>query len=358
MNLKSREQRLVDETMQALHSSLELPEVLPAFQGAVTQLVPADYMAICVSKPGRPTEYDWTADGVPAAFFAHYAELAAHDFVRGSVVLHPNQVMRDTEMLTRKELERSTLYRRCHELGMPVERVMSVMLDMKQSWHAGLTMYRESSRAFTARDRAILQHLTPHLARAIRNCRMFHDEALGRRLSDSVFQHQGLAYVVLTPAGAEVRCTPNATPLLEKWFTPSERGPSGVPTELLERLAFLEAKGGNVKGSEDIWERFRESQDLRVTFARLFDQAGRHLWMLMLEEHPYLPAGWPKMTLGQDRVLSGMLRGWDNPLIASELGIAKGTVKKFVQQIFRRLEVDSRLDLILRAARLRWRGRS
>jgi DNA-binding NarL/FixJ family response regulator len=53
-----------------------------------------------------------------------------------------------------------------------------------------------------------------------------------------------------------------------------------------------------------------------------------------------------------------MLRSWNNPLIASELKIAEGTVKKFVQQIFHKLDVDNRADLIHRANFLRWRTRS
>jgi len=48
--------------------------------------------------------------------------------------------------------------------------------------------------------------------------------------------------------------------------------------------------------------------------------------------------------------VSYVLKGWDNQLIAGHLGLALGTVKKHLQNIFDELGMDSRTALICRAA--------
>jgi hypothetical protein len=95
-----RERTLI-ELMETLTSSLDLNEVLSRSYKVLSRMLVADYAAFCVSKPGRPTEYDWAVAKMPEAFFASYHELAGEDFVRLAVVKSPNKVLRDSEMLSR-----------------------------------------------------------------------------------------------------------------------------------------------------------------------------------------------------------------------------------------------------------------
>ncbi|MFL5357948.1 LuxR C-terminal-related transcriptional regulator [Archangium sp.] len=355
MNLDSREQALTFELMEALSSSLDLSQVLPLAQGVMSRLIQADYVALCVSKPGRPTEYDWLVTEMPAAFFTHYPEMAAEDFVRDAVVRHPNVVLRDTEMLPRKELTRSLLYRRCKDLGMPLEHVMSVMLDVNEDWHGGLTLYRRDRRHdFSDRDRAVLQWLTPILARTVRRCRMFGTVATSSQILDALFD-QGTAFVVLTPPCTEKMRTTCATQLLEKWFDPSDCGPLGFPKVLLEHLALLvgmQGAGFNV----DTWVRWGSDENLKVTFVRLPDQGGTPQWALLFQEIPHsipLPVDLRlRLTERQAEIVEYVLRNWDNRLIAQELGLTWWTVKTHVRNIFEKLGVESRADLMYQAA---WR---
>ncbi|WP_309894156.1 helix-turn-helix transcriptional regulator [Archangium sp.] len=354
MNLDSREWALASELMEAFTSSLELAKLLSRTEGRLCQLLPADSVALCVSKPGRSPDYDWMVTEMLAGLFADYPELAADDFVRGAVVRHPNVVLRDTEMLPRKMLERSQLYRHCRELGMPLEHVMSVLLDMNHGWHGGLTLYRERPRPFSERDRALCQWLTPFLARTVRNCRMFgHVEARGDLLK-ALSKQQGLECLVVAPPSTEVMRTSRATELLEKWFTPSERSPSGLPQELAEHLAWLVRETGELGLGADTWERTRKNLRLRVTFVQLPEQDGQRLWALVLQEvwHAIpLPAQWRLLlTERQADTVECLLRNWDNALIAEHLGLTEGTVKVHLREVFRKLGVESRLDLIFQAA--------
>ncbi|HEX5754530.1 MAG TPA: LuxR C-terminal-related transcriptional regulator [Archangium sp.] len=361
MNRESRERTLTSQLVEALTSSLDLSEVFANAEAVLLRLLPADYMALCVSRPGRPGDYDWWVTKMPAPFLAHYPELAEHDFVRSAVVRRPNVVLRDVEMVPRRKvLERSRWYQYCRELGMPLEHVMSVLLDVKGGAHGGLTFYRERRRPFSKREQARLQGLTRLLTQTVRNCRMYGEVAARGQVLDAFFQHRGARCIVRAEPFLEELRTPPTTALLEKWFRPSERvGPSALPTVLVERLAMLTARGGAGGTGLDVWERAGEErglagEDLRVTFTRLPIRGGQQFWALEFQELPRaipVPEAWRRLLTEREvEVVSHVLQGWDNQLIADHLGLALATVKKHLQNIFDKLGVEGRPALICRAA--------
>lgn len=358
IELTAHEQRLTLELMEALSSSLELSEVLRLAQGVMSQLLSADYIALCVSKPGRPAEYDWTVTGGPAALLARYHEVAEEDFVRDAVLRHPNQVLRDSEMLQRTRLERSQVYLRCRELGLPLEHVMAVLLDVRQDWHGGLTLYREQRQPFSDRDRALLQMLTPLLANTVRNCRMHAELATRGQLLDALLRHLGAECLVLVPPSTERLRTAGATALLERWFSPSERGPSGLPKELLERLRLLITREGTPGPELDTWVRSRDERNLRVTFIRLPpEKGGKRQWALWLQEFsPAIPLPEDmrrRLSARELQLVAYVLSNWSNELIADQLDLTLNTVKTHLRNIYKKLGVESRTDLMYQAAWLR-----
>ena len=357
LSLNPREQALTFELMEALTSSLELPEVHSRAHGVLSQLLRADYVVLCVSKPGQPSSYDWMAAQMPAALFACYPEMVAEDFVRDAVARRPNVVLRDSEMVPRSELERSPLYRHCRELGMPLEHVMAVRLDVNPDWHGSLTLYRERRQPFSERDQALLQRLTPILASTVRHCRMFGEVSTRARLLEEISHSQGKEYLVLAPPSTEKLRTAHAAELVGKWFAPSECGPSGLPTVLLERLAWLVRVGKEAEPGSDIWDRQGPERDLRVTFVPLPEQDGQRLWALVLQEIPHalpLPADWRlRLTPREAEIVECVLQNWDNKLIAHHFGLAVNTVKKHVYRSFNKLGVDRRSALVWWAAQRR-----
>jgi DNA-binding CsgD family transcriptional regulator len=233
---------------------------------------------------------------------------------------------------------------------------MSVKLDMRQGWHGGLTLYREQLRPFTEWEQALLQGLTPLLARTVRNCRMLSGVAASGHFPDALFHQQGLECLVLTPAFTEVMRTARVTALLKEWFAPSELGPSGLPREWVERMAWLvrlEEDGG--LGS-DIWERPREDRKLRVTFVRMPAQNGRRLWTLVLDELSYfipVPSAWcQQLTPRETEIVSYVLQNFYNESIAAHLRIKLLTVKTHLKNIFKKLGMENRAELIYRASLL------
>ena len=150
-------------------------------------------------------------------------------------------MLRDSEMVSRRELRRSSMYEHCRELKMPLEHVMAVLLDVGLDWHGGFTLYRERQRPFSDQDLGFLQRLTPALASTVRNCRLLGKEAEKGELMDDLFHHEGLESVVLIPPQAEVMRTAHATELLQR----SVHSPGAWPSRPAHGVAgAAQAAGG------------------------------------------------------------------------------------------------------------------
>jgi RNA polymerase sigma-70 factor len=118
------------------------------------------------------------------------------------------------------------------------------------------------------------------------------DTADRSQFLEAIFRHQGTEGIVLAPPGTEVMRTAQASTLLEKWFAPQE-----VTGEMV------------------------------------------------------MPSAWRTLlTQRQAQVVDRVLKGWDNKLIAEDLGCTVATVKKHLQRIFDKLGVSSQASLLTLAA--------
>jgi len=171
------------------------------------------------------------------------------------------------------------------------------------------------------------------------------DAANRGEILEALFRHQGFESIVLSPPATEVMRTVQATALLEKWFAPVERVRNGLPYVLLEHLTRLVGNNGHVPST---WERTIIGKSLKVTFVQLPEQTGRKLWALMLQEVAQgMPSTWRELLSAREtEVVERLLRGWDNMLIAEDLGCKEGTVKKHLQRIFDKLGMANRAELI------------
>ncbi|XXX74013.1 LuxR C-terminal-related transcriptional regulator [Sorangium sp. So ce134] len=351
IHLTAREQRITWELLEILHSSLDLHEVLRGAYRALCQLVPADHGALCVSLPGDPTAYDWAVADLPPELFAGYADLAPDDFVRNAVIARPNVVLRDSEMLPRGAIERSVMYRRSRELGMQLEQAMAVLLAVESGWHGGITLYRDRRRPFSDRDRALLQHLAPSIAAATRSCRRFGDSMRRGDALEAALRREGMEVLVVVPPASLLARSAGAEALLERWFAPVERSAGALPAPLAGALAAVAAAPASAAQAAP-WVRRTSAGELRVDFVPFIDQ-GRTLWVVELREAAVAaaPPAWRgRLTDRQVEVAERVLRGWDNALIAEDLGCAQATVKKHLQRVYDALGVPSRTALMAHAA--------
>ncbi|WP_437504296.1 response regulator transcription factor [Sorangium sp. So ce1099] len=343
----AREQRLVIDFLQTLHGSLDLRTVIDTAFPMLLDLVPAEHGALCVSRKGEPGNYDWSMVDFPIDWFSAYEEMAGHDFVRQAVLRQPNTVLRDSEMITRKELTANMMYRRSLDVHMPLEHVMSVMLDVRQSWHAGVTLYRGRRHPFSDDERALLQQLVPSLASAVQNCKLFSDASRAGPMLDAILQQKGIEAVMVGAGCAEVARTRGADALLSRWFAPIELNRAGLPAAVLEQLSAAMRQRAQAPKVPTTFTRLAPPGiELQITLVPLPDGAAPATWAIVLQENPLVPAAWQEvLTPRQSEIASRIVLGWDNRLIADELGCTLATVKKHVLHIYDRLGVSSRSGL-------------
>ena len=338
------------QLLEALGSSLDISVVLKTAYPLLKRLVPADYGALGVSATGLPEDFKWSVAELPDAFFADYPEMAAHDFVRGAVAERPNVVLRDEEMVSRRELTSNPMYQRAREVGAPLEQVMAVMLHVDDRWQSGLSLYRERRRPFSNDERALLQQVTPALANAVRNCHLFGAASDWKSALDTLIESQATSLLLVDVDGREVARTQGVTRLLNRWFTPHERRGGYLPAPLASCFEAAVASG-----AQSTWHKHASELTLDVTFVPLTTTSSPARWMLRFEERSpalALPPPWLRLlTPREQQVVSAVLQGWDNRLIATELGCAEATVKKHLQRIFDKLGLESRAALMARAAR-------
>ncbi|ATB46597.1 helix-turn-helix transcriptional regulator [Corallococcus macrosporus] len=356
MNVTSHEFALQNKVIAALNSTLSLPQALEAARAPLLELTPADYAGLCLVKLGAVMEFQWLVPGHRLALLDEYSKWADSDFVRAPIFAQPNVVLRDSEMLSRKELERSALYQRSKELDLSLEHVMAVLLPVYPQLFGAFTLYRDRRLAFSERDAAFLTSLTPHLLNAVRNCREVQTVSTGWRLLEELYSRADAAFVVVAPPSHEVLRSRRAATLLERWFHPSDLHASGIPRVLMERLEALTRMTPDARLPFNVWVSLHGDAYRVVRFVELPEAEGPRQWALILHEIPLsipLPETMrQQLTARQVDIARGMLRNWSNEQIASELGLAEDTVKTHVRDIFRRLQVDNRTDFLYQAAHL------
>lgn len=341
--------------LEALGSSLDIQIVLERAYPLLLDLVPADYGALGISASGRPEDYEWIVSKIPPAFFAAYPEMAPHDFVRASVTRQPNVVLRDEEMISRADLEANVMYRRAREVGAPLSQVMAVMLHIDDRWQSGLSLYREKRRPFSERERGLLQRVTPSIINAVRSCHLFGAATDWAAALEALLLDQGASMVLVAPPATELARTAAAAQLIERWFDRSERRAGCLPEPLVRVLAEVASRDlePGAPGAPVRWSKRRAEATLEVSFVPLAGCMGKARWMLLLQEQRHAvtmpPAFRALLTPREQEVSAAVVRGWDNRLIAGELGCTVPTVKKHLTSIFDKLGVSSRTALVARA---------
>jgi len=349
----SRERRATLDLFEALGSSLDIEVVLNRMYPALLRLVPADYGALGISSSGMPRDFEWIVANLPSAFFSGYGEIAAHDFVRDAVARRPNVVLRDHDMISRSALTSNVMYHRAREVGAPMEQVMAVMLHVDRRWQSGLSLYRERRRPFTVRQRQTLQGLTPVLANAVRTCHLFGASSDWARALESLLADRSAAILLMALPATEVARTAGASRLIDRWFAPHERPGGGCPDALGAAFRCMTAAREAGQPVTSTWTRRGAAGSLEASFLSLSGAPGKATWMVVLKEvpqNPGLPLSWKTLLTPREcEVATVILRGWDNALIAHELGCATTTVKRHVTAILDKLGLSSRTALVARA---------
>ena len=331
---------------QALGSSLDLGQAWGAAAPRIVKAVGADHVALGVSVPGSRYDYQWFNDTLPEALLGQYDQISDHDFIRAAVARAPARVLRDHEMIEPRRMRRHLTYQRARELGAPIEQVMAVMLWHELEWTSGLSLYRQSQRPFSDDEARLFERLAPLLKQTVRNCR---EHALVQREAwlSLVVDSLEVAALLVDDEGREHGRTAAATILLERFFTAAERRVGRVPEPLGMHLRCICAAPARPVPQ---WSKRVGPKTLTATFVRIPNQ---RRWALMLKstgideafEEELMRSLSPRLQ----QIAYSVLEGLSNADIAARDARSLATIKQQVSEVYQRLGVSGRVELVQRA---------
>lgn len=200
---------------------------------------------------------------------------------------------------------------------------MCVGLDGPLSHTKVFVFNRHGGRDFSQRDRDIANALRPHLAR------LFETGEVKRRLRQALALHErSQAAVVLVDGDDRIEfANPAACELLERAFGDFE---GILPSQL---RATLRERG-----------KTGQSEPARIAVGETCVVMHRVGDALLLEQEPNLP----NLTRREREILNLVAEGRTNAEIATGLWLAPGTVRRHLENVFRKLGVHTRTAAVAR----------
>jgi DNA-binding NarL/FixJ family response regulator len=201
---------------------------------------------------------------------------------------------------------------------------------------------------WTERDRTLLNLFQPHLIQA------YHRVMYCQRQQYQIEQLQDrldrTGVIFLDPSGNAQSITAQAKAWLRHYF-PGVQSPSCLPETLQGWVNHQLAQLQRTDPYPALLP-LRIQQDDHQLSIRLTINQPEESYLLLLGEEAILSRLTALEVLGVSRreaeVLLGIVQGQDNPAIAQTLNISEGTVRKHVENIYRKLNVQSRAEAIAR----------
>ena len=212
----------------------------------------------------------------------------------------------------------------------------------------GFALHRPQ-RNFTERDRTVLNLLRPHLYQAHSNARKY--QQLQQNLHQLQQSLDCLGVVTLDAHGRVKSISPQVSVWLETYFekpTCSHQLPDVLRSWIEYRVNCLKHPHNLPQTCLPL--RIQHAE--RELVIRLVIEPSGDRYLLMFEERDLCLLKSLEMLGLSDReteVLYWMIQGRDNKAIASQLNIHPGTVRKHLESIYDKLDVQSRTEAIAQA---------
>ena len=262
------------------------------------------------------------------------------------------QVYQTTDFCSLREFHQKGIYQEVYRFLDTEHQLTCVLSEFGAAEDVGIGLNRKRKK-FSERDRAVLNHLRPHLVRARHNViAMAAAENRMQALAGTLDTLQaGLALVDST--GHLTWLTPLVGDWLEMYFPQARKSPDRLP-ETLERwlCAQLQAlnQGTALAKAPAAFIAHLGHSTLTVRFQLMTAGVTR---LIFTEKQELLAAGQARelgLTPREAEALHWISEGKSNPEIALLLRISPRTVHKHVEHILAKLGVENRLAAVRQVA--------
>jgi DNA-binding CsgD family transcriptional regulator len=202
-------------------------------------------------------------------------------------------------------------------------------------------------RSFTERDRQMLNFLRPHLAQAYANAQQY--QVIQQNFSQLQQSCNVLGLVILDTELRVQSIAPQAAIWLDTYFTPSL---SPLPDRLHSWIKHQIAHFSTPTELPTAIPPLRvEIADRQLTLRLIIEpQSARYL--LLLEEQSIgqsLALAILGLSPREAELLNGLIQGKNNQALAEQMGITTATVRKHLENLYRKLDASSRAEAIATA---------
>ncbi len=209
--------------------------------------------------------------------------------------------------------------------------------------------WQRPQRSFTERDRLILNLLRPHLCQVYANARQHQQLQQNCNQLQQSLNHLGV--VILNWDGRIQSIAPQAIIWVETYV-----GKSTCTAQLPDLLwSWVKHQIANVTNPLNLARTclpLRIQQAGRELTIRLIIEPTRAQYLLLLEEQTLASVNSLELlglSQRETEVLSLIIQGNDNKTIANKLNVQVSTVRKHLENIYRKLAVQSRTEAIAQA---------
>jgi DNA-binding NarL/FixJ family response regulator len=352
------------QTIQQLYSFVDLDTFLDRSSVAIDRLIPSDIYGPAFQS------HQGDAISISIAKFGHtlmedqrrqLEEIANTHFFEHPIAQHLPKTLggayKVSDFITQQQLYRlEGLYQQylrimgvqdqmtlflteTHHLpGMPLQEMPAVCFALhREQW------------TFTERDRLLLNLLRPHLVQAYENARTLHKaQQEARQFQQSLEQLQ----VIILDEDLRVQLMSAETAQCLQTYFPGVSAADQLPDFVSSWVRYqvdclhspLELPSSRLSLTIELAGR-------KLILRLVPDRAtGRYLLLLEEQESLSLKAlEYLGLSHRETQVLLGLIKGLDNSAIAQQLGMKSGTVRKHLENIYRKLQVQSRSEAVIKA---------